>query len=115
MGKRHKKVRKKKCDHLDRQCLYGITKRLYYLLHHHSDTIEFTRIGKGILGLYYPETDEITIDYRRSIIPTLIHEALHKWHPEWSETKVLSTESHIVNALTPRQVRNIIKAIGRGV
>ena len=96
----------------DRKEIYNITRRLYYLLRNHKDSIYFQKIHGGIYGYYERGTEEIHIDYRREIIPTLIHEALHKWHPEWSETKVLREESRIVNALSSRQIKNILKAIG---
>jgi len=95
--------------------LYDITKRLYYLIRNSDERIQFVKLGGGVCGYYYRGTDEIEIDYRRDIISTLIHESLHKWYPNWSETKVYRHESRIVNLLTRRQIRNIIKAIGKNL
>jgi len=95
--------------------IYKLTKRLYYLLSHHSDHIHFEKLYSNVYGFYDDKTQDITIDYRRDIIPTLIHEALHHWHPDWSETKVIKHESLIINALTPKQIKNIIKAIADNV
>ncbi len=109
-----KKKLKYKCDDLSKQEIYTITKRLYYLLRHHSDTIEFKKLYHGLRGLYDPETKEIIIDYRHSILPTLIHESLHRWHDDWPETRVYKEESRIMKVLTPRQIRNIIKILAEG-
>ena len=103
--KRNKKPTKKE--------IYNITKRLYYLLRSHPENIEFKKLSGGYFGFYTPGTEEITIDYRRAIVPTLVHEAIHKWHNDWSETKVCIEERRTMNALTPRQTQNIIKALAK--
>lgn len=59
--------------------------------------------------------DVITVDYRREFISTLIHEVLHYFHPTWSETKVLREEKKIINALSVRQVRNVLKCYAKGL
>jgi hypothetical protein len=59
-------------------------------------------------GEYDYGTEEITLDYRKDLLSTLIHEYLHKWHPDNSETWVLQNEQMIVNALTTRQIKRII-------
>lgn len=92
--------------------IYNITKRLYALLKNHSDHIYFEKLYKNVYGSYDNTTKDIKVDYRRDIIPTLIHEALHHWHPDWSETEVIKNESLIINTLSARQIKNIIKAIG---
>lgn len=51
----------------------------------------------------------VMLDPRDKIASTLIHEYLHYRHPDWSETDVLRMESSLVNSLTERQVRNLIK------
>lgn len=94
--------------------IYKFTRRLHYLLRHHQDRITFQRI-KGAYGYYDFETDEITIDHRKDIIPTLVHEALHKWHNDWCETKVLQHEHLIMNSLTPSMIRKIIKVIAKNL
>lgn len=93
-----------------KQDTYKVTRRLYYLIRNHYKWISFKKL-RGASGLYDVEGENISIsiDHRREIIPSLIHEALHHWHPDWSETKVLRHESQIMNALTPRQVKNILK------
>jgi len=95
--------------------MYNLTRRLYYLLRHHQDRIEFKKLYGGIMGMYHEDTDEIVIDFRRQIIPTLIHEALHKWHPDWSETKVCNRERWIMNHLTPKQIKNIFRVMANNL
>lgn len=101
--------------HYTRKKLYDITKKLYYLIRHSDDGIQFVKLGRGVAGYYYCGTDEIEIDYRRDIIPTLIHESLHKWHPDWPHRDIYRHESRIVNSLSRRQIHNIIKAIGENL
>jgi len=60
-------------------------------------------------GKYEPSDDEITIDYRKELIPTLIHEIMHCLHPDWCETKVLTKEREVVNAMSLRQCKNILR------
>ena len=87
--------------------------RLHCLLRDHSDWIHFKKLKSCCA--YYDNTDDediqITLDYRKEIIPSLIHEALHHWYPKWSESKIVKHERLIVNKLTEKQVKNIIKAM----
>jgi hypothetical protein len=59
-------------------------------------------------GLYDYSTDAIELDYRKELLPTLIHEYMHKWYPKKSETWVLQQESLITNSLSDIQVRRIL-------
>ena len=109
------KTKKKKLKRKDQDMIYAFARRLYYLLRHHSDSIYFQKLYGGYLGYYESDADRITIDYRRDIISILVHEALHKWYPEWSETKVRQKEKWIMNRLTPRQIKTIIKIMGNNL
>jgi len=91
---------------------YALTRRLYGFLRNHSDQIFFKKLYGNVYGYYDHGTAEITIDHRRDVIATLIHEFIHHIHHDWSETKVLNYERRIVNSLTPRQIKNIIKVLG---
>lgn len=76
---------------------------------------------KGIRGLITWEEDEeweyydktspahIEIDHRDALIPTLIHECLHRIYPTWTEEMVMSAEAKIAHLITARQAKNIIK------
>ena len=94
--------------------LYKITNRLYKELNKNSDCIILRKL-KGCQGEYNYCNDEVSIDYRKEIIPTLIHEYLHKWHPEKCETWVLQQEHLIINGLTTRQIKNILRAFALAV
>lgn len=90
---------------------YHLLKLLYYFIRHNPDNISFERIRGNVMGYYDFETQEITLDYRKEVIPTLIHEFIHHMHPTWCETKVLSKESQIMAVMSPRQCRNIVKKL----
>ena len=99
-----------------KQDIYHITKRLYALLRDHEDrTIIFKKLHGNMYAYYDGDTEEIAIDYRRELIPSLIHESLHKWHPKWPETKVIEHESAIMNTLSSAQVKNILRVLGRNI
>jgi hypothetical protein len=99
-----------------RSDIYNITRRLYYLIRTHPNWIVFRKI-RGACALYETEGNEvwITIDHRKDLIPGLVHEALHHWHPDWSETKVENNERMIVNRLTPRQIKNLIRVLAENI
>jgi len=86
-------------------------RRFYYLIRHHSDQIYFQRLSRNVYGYYDYGTGDITVDYRKEMVPTLIHEAIHHWHLDWSENAVLKEEKEIVNSLTSRQYKNILRVI----
>jgi len=88
--------------------IYQFTRRFYQLLRDHGDHIFYRKL-RSRCGEYQPDTEDIIIDYRRELIPTLIHEALHHWHPNENETWILREESRIVNSLSLKQIKNIIK------
>jgi hypothetical protein len=102
---------------LKRRELQAYTKKLYRFLKQ-GHTIQLKKT-KGYVGeIYYPNGDNdpiVNLDYRRDIISTLIHEHLHHVNPEWCESKILRHESIIINALSERQVRNIIKAFAEAI
>ena len=101
--------------HYTKKHLYDITKKLYYLIRHSDGRIQFVKLSGRVAGYYYKGTGEIEIDYRKDIISTLIHESLHKWHPEWKEKDVYRHENRIVNSLSHRQIYNLIKIIGENL
>jgi hypothetical protein len=63
---------------------------------------------KGAMG-YCEWEDGIIIDYRRELMPTLIHECIHYIYPEWSESQVLYAEKRVINTISGAQVINILK------
>lgn len=91
--------------------LYSITRRLYRLFQNHPEMFTLRKLRVNVATYDY-ETCEIELDYRHEMIPGIIHEALHHWFPDWSETAVEEAESNIVNQLSIRQIKNIIKKFG---
>ena len=110
-----RKYKKKKMEEYNalKSEAYHIVKLLYYFLRHKPDCIIFRKIYGGAVGYYDFGTEEITLDYRKDIIPTLIHEFIHHLNPNWSETRVLKKERQMVNVLSPRQCKNILVALSK--
>ena len=90
----------------DKKKLYNITHRLYKELRNDPEII--IKKLRQMCGFYDYSTNQIALDYRKELIPTLIHEYLHRWYPDASETWVLQEESKIVNSLTEKQVVKIL-------
>ena len=104
----------------DKEQLYAFTRRAYRFLREHPEKVEIAKIrerardkdGKGFVPVAGKCTvdKEISLDYRKDLISTLVHELLHAFHPDWAETTVLREESALINQLSSRQVKNLIKA-----
>jgi len=111
------KTSKSKKDHrkiiAKKKISYEFTRKIYKELKLFPEFI-FKKM-RGYSGEYDYSTDEITLDYRKELLPTLIHEYLHKWNYDKSETWVLKQEKKIINALTPKQIRNILKLLGDSI
>jgi hypothetical protein len=99
MLKKHKKIS-------DRKKVYNIVSNIYKELKN-NQRVSFKRL-KGYQGEYDYCGDEITIDYRREILPTLIHEFLHKWHPTKSESWVLNMERFVIQRISPSQAKRLL-------
>jgi len=89
--------------------LYCITHRLYKDLKKNPALITMKKL-RSCHGEYDYGTDEIRLDYRMKLVPTLVHEHLHKWYPNKSETWILNRECVIMNNLSVRQIKNILFA-----
>ena len=84
----------------------------------------FIEAGRGeaeVYGLWEsPEATgtgrpRITINPSWHVVKTLIHEALHELHPEWSERAVRSQTTKVMNTLSPEQVWAIYEEYRRRV
>lgn len=85
------------------------TGKLYKFLNEgHNFKFQKMKDMRGHIVTYRNPTT-VYIDPRDQIISTLIHETLHYFHPEESEQWILEMEFKIVNKLSERQIRNIIK------
>jgi hypothetical protein len=99
---------------MNKELLYRFTNRLYSELKKPERNITLKKL-RGLCGLYEVETEEIVLDYRKEIIATCLHEYLHKFNPDKCETWILSEESKIMNSLSVRQIKNIIKAFAKSL
>lgn len=63
---------------------------------------------KGVMG-YCEWEDGIIIDYRKELVPTIIHECIHYLNPSWSETRVLYVEKRIVNCISTKQTLKLLR------
>lgn len=50
----------------------------------------------------------IQIDYRKLLVPTIIHEILHDMYPDMYEQNVLRIESKLVNILSTEDIYNLL-------
>jgi hypothetical protein len=62
---------------------------------------------RGVHG-YCEWEDGIILDYRKDLIPTIIHECLHLMNESWSEAQVAYTERRIVNTITEDHVIRLL-------
>ena len=78
----------------------------------HDDRI-FLKKLRGISAYYETPTEEIVLDYRKELISGLVHEFIHHINPKWCETKVEEYERILMNSLSIRQIKNIIKMLSK--
>lgn len=98
--------------------IYAITNKINKFLEKEPNNICFKKLKHSVEGIYESDSYhhyQIFIDPRRDIIPTLIHELLHHWHPDWCEAKVRREERKIVSALTVTQMKNMIKKLAKAI
>jgi hypothetical protein len=53
----------------------------------------------------------VALDHRDRILSTLIHEYVHFRFPELCETEVLKLETQIMNSLSARRAKNLLKRL----
>jgi len=88
--------------------IYSITKKIYKTLREYPSDIIWKKM-KGRWGEYDYETQDMTIDFRSALVPTIIHECIHHWHKDWCETKVLEEERRIVSSISAAQALNLMR------
>ena len=97
-----------------KELLHKVMSRLYADMRENGNVI-FKKLH-GKVGTFDWHGDEtIEIDYRKDILPTIIHEFLHKWNPEKSESWVIKEESRIINSLSVKQVKNFIRVLAETI
>lgn len=91
--------------------VYNILRKIYKTCRCSPENIKIKKIHKYYYGLYFPDSDEIIVDYRCPIISIFVHEMVHKFYPDKNETWVLLAEKRIMNKITRRQAKNLMKTI----
>lgn len=69
---------------------------------------------RGVHG-YCEWEDGILLDYRKELVPTLIHECLHLLEPDWPEAQVMYTEKRVINAITEDDVKVLLKCFSKKI
>lgn len=90
-----------------KECIKIYDKIINLIITADTDFFKLQKL-KGVMG-YCAWEDGIMLDYRRELIPTLIHECIHYMYPDWSETQVLYAEKRIINTINLVQVIKLIK------
>lgn len=62
---------------------------------------------KGVHG-YCDWDDGILLDYRKDLIPTIVHECIHYIEPDWSEAQVVYAESRVINTVTEDDIIKLL-------
>src|ERR1039457_6380571 len=109
-----KKIKRKR-SRIPKSQVYKVTTALYHFLYS-GEKVTLKKIHNACLEGYFDgDSEEIVVDYRKSLLPTLIHEFLHKIHVDWPERKVRKYEVRIVNSLTQKQIKNILRALSDNI
>lgn len=99
---------------VDAGYLKHFTSHLYRFLEE-GHTLKFLKMRKYVGKIDWYEIDEvdgtatIVLDHRKDILPTIIHEFLHYKYQDWSEEEISDMEEAIINKLSDRRVKNILK------
>lgn len=62
-------------------------------------------------GICDYETETLEFDHRKDLVRTAYHECVHYLYPAWSETKVLYTESRLINSVSLLDTTRFLKDI----
>jgi hypothetical protein len=68
-------------------------------------TEAFIRDGRNLTDGYYNGSGHITINPAHQTIDTVIHEILHRLHPQWTESYVRRTTTYLRRRMTDEEVQ----------
>lgn len=91
----------------EKECLKIFNRITRLIKKSHLNFFRFRKL-KGAMG-YCEWENGIVLDYRRELVPTLIHECIHYLEPEWSESRVLYAEKRVVNFINNKQLLKLLK------
>ena len=102
---------------IEKELVNRYVARMHRFLNTHADKIVFKKCksnsGYYVTDIKEPKIWHIELDYRDCVLSALWHEALHRWHPDWNHAKIYKMESAIINNLSIRQVKNMLKKLGK--
>ena len=98
-----------------REDTYRFTRRFYAYLKNATETVTLKRMQRNTHGSYNYDEHSTILDFRRDILSVAVHECLHYLHPDWSETEVLREESSIMNSITSRQAKTMLKRLADSI
>jgi hypothetical protein len=61
--------------------------------------------GAHLEGISDPNDGTVTIDPKVSIVSVLLHELIHRRHPDWCEARVRRTEKLALQHLSPQDIQ----------
>lgn len=105
---------------MSKQQLYLFMRKAHKFLKEHPEDVILKKIkvqesGICFVGFYDPAEEKMEVDYRRDFLSTFVHELLHHHYPSWPETRVYLTERAIMNQLSLRQIKNLIKSLAAAI
>jgi hypothetical protein len=68
-------------------------------------TEAFISDGKSLTDGYYNGTGHVTVNPAHQTIDTLIHELLHRLHPQWPEAYVRRTTTYLRRRMSDEEVQ----------
>lgn len=84
---------------------------LFDMANHHKIKVIDKKLGRQkAVGQAYTDARVIEVDPRqrsKSYLDTLIHEMLHVYNPEWSESKVTKTANEMTDIIWSKNYRRI--------
>ena len=86
---------------------------VYRVLHSDDDwkaLVQRIRVKDCCFGWFDWDKNEMVLDWRGPILPTLIHECLHIAYPDWEDAAVEAAEMFLGLTLSNRQARNLYVA-----
>jgi hypothetical protein len=103
-------AKKKYRNYNNKLLIYRFLNRFYQLCKETPDIFVFKKL-KNCEGLCDYVEETLFIDYRKELLPIIIHETLHYFHPDWCESQILKNERLIINKVTTRQFKKILKMV----
>lgn len=68
-------------------------------------TEAFIRDGRNLTDGYYNGSGHVTVNPAHQTVDTLIHELLHRLHPQWSEAYVRRTTTYLRRRMSDEEVQ----------